>query len=52
MGCAASQEKGGGDDSGGPREIKVVMLGNGGVGKSAITYRFVHSKFNDTYNPT
>jgi GTPase KRas protein len=39
-------------DSEGPREIKVVMLGNGGVGKSAITYRFVHNKFNESYNPT
>ncbi|PRP84664.1 ras-1 [Planoprotostelium fungivorum] len=52
MGCASSSESKQGDGENSPREIKVVMLGNGGVGKSAITYRFVHSKFNDTYNPT
>jgi len=30
----------------------VVMLGNGGVGKSALTFRFIQNKFLDTYNPT
>jgi len=28
------------------------MLGNGGVGKSAITFRFVQNKFVESYNPT
>jgi len=33
-------------------EVRVVMLGNGGVGKSALTFRFIQNKFLDTYNPT
>eukprot|EP01117_Protostelium_nocturnum_P013256 TRINITY_DN4937_c0_g1_i3.p1 TRINITY_DN4937_c0_g1~~TRINITY_DN4937_c0_g1_i3.p1 ORF type:complete len:161 (+),score=38.13 TRINITY_DN4937_c0_g1_i3:76-558(+) len=52
MGCASSSEQSKEAPGEAPREVKVVMLGNGGVGKSAITYRFVHSKFQDTYNPT
>jgi len=55
MGCTSSSEGGeskgkkGGDT---PIEMKVVMLGNGGVGKSAITFRFVQQKFVESYNPT
>jgi len=51
MGCGSSKEN---NDSQyrGPRDVKIVMLGNGGVGKSACTYRFVHEKFNEAYNPT
>jgi small GTP-binding protein len=36
----------------GARELKIVMLGNGGVGKSALTFRFVQNKFVESYNPT
>ena len=32
--------------------ISIVMVGSGGVGKSALTLRFVRSEFNDHYNPT
>lgn len=34
------------------REYKVVVLGGGGVGKSALTVRFVHSLFVEKYDPT
>lgn len=34
------------------REFKVVVLGAGGVGKSAITVQFVQSLFIDKYDPT
>jgi len=33
-------------------EFKIVILGNGGVGKSALTIRFVQSEFLATYRPT
>jgi len=49
MGCGGSKDTEGG---GTPREMKVVMLGNGGVGKSALTFRFVQDKFVEAYNPT
>ncbi|CAF0778099.1 unnamed protein product [Didymodactylos carnosus] len=34
------------------REYKVVVLGPGGVGKSALTVQFCHSKFVEKYDPT
>jgi GTPase SAR1 family protein len=34
------------------REYKVVVVGGGGVGKSAITLQFVQSHFVDEYDPT
>ncbi|CEQ42060.1 SPOSA6832_03853 [Sporobolomyces salmonicolor] len=33
-------------------EYKVVVLGGGGVGKSALTVRFVHALFVEKYDPT
>ncbi|KAJ1956169.1 RAS1 protein, partial [Dispira parvispora] len=35
-----------------PSEYKVVLLGAGGVGKSALTIRFVRSYFIEEYDPT
>ncbi|RKP37154.1 ras family-domain-containing protein [Dimargaris cristalligena] len=35
-----------------PREYKIVILGAGGVGKSALTIRFVRSYFIEEYDPT
>ncbi|KAE9550387.1 hypothetical protein FO519_006405 [Halicephalobus sp. NKZ332] len=34
------------------REFKVVVLGSGGVGKSALTVQFVSNKFMEKYDPT
>ncbi|KAF9897619.1 Ras- protein Rap-1b [Lobosporangium transversale] len=34
------------------REFKLVVLGSGGVGKSALTVQFVQSVFVDRYDPT
>ncbi|VDD83922.1 unnamed protein product [Mesocestoides corti] len=34
------------------REFKVVVLGDGGVGKSALTVRFVTGKYEEKYDPT
>ncbi|CAI2354120.1 Protein CBR-RAP-2 [Caenorhabditis briggsae] len=34
------------------REFKVVVLGSGGVGKSALTVQFVSSTFIEKYDPT
>ena len=34
------------------KEYKVVVLGSGGVGKSAITLRYVQGVFVARYNPT
>ena len=34
------------------REYKVVVLGSGGVGKSALTVQFVQNKFLEKYDPT
>ncbi|CCK71752.1 Ras family GTPase RAS1 KNAG_0H03380 [Huiozyma naganishii CBS 8797] len=34
------------------RECKAVVVGGGGVGKSALTIRFIHSHFVDEYDPT
>ncbi|KAF8647723.1 hypothetical protein AX16_006558 [Volvariella volvacea WC 439] len=34
------------------REYKLVVVGGGGVGKSALTIRFIKQHFDDEYNPT
>ena len=34
------------------REYKVVVLGSGGVGKSALTVQFVSGTFMEKYDPT
>lgn len=34
------------------REFKVVVLGSGGVGKSALTVQFVSGCFIEKYDPT
>jgi len=34
------------------RTFKVVVLGSGSVGKSAITLRFIHGRFVEQYDPT
>jgi GTPase SAR1 family protein len=34
------------------REFKVVVLGSGGVGKSALTVQFVSGHFIEKYDPT
>lgn len=34
------------------REYKIVVVGGGGVGKSAITIQFIQSQFIDEYDPT
>lgn len=34
------------------REFKVVVLGSGGVGKSALTMQFVSGTFMEKYDPT
>lgn len=36
----------------GMREFKVVVLGSGGVGKSALTVQFVSGCFIEKYDPT
>lgn len=33
-------------------EFKIVILGEGGVGKSAITVQFLQNKFSENYDPT
>ena len=38
--------------SGAMREYKVVVLGSGGVGKSALTVQFVSNTFMEKYDPT
>nr|XP_025852689.1 GTP-binding protein Rit2 [Vulpes vulpes] len=45
-GCSPSRA------SGGSREYKVVMLGAGGVGKSAMTMQFISHQFPDYHDPT
>lgn len=35
-----------------PREYKIVVVGGGGVGKSALTIQFIQSHFVDEYDPT
>lgn len=34
------------------REYKIVVLGSGGVGKSALTVKFVTGRFEEMYDPT
>uniref|UniRef100_A0A8C9NZH9 Uncharacterized protein n=1 Tax=Spermophilus dauricus TaxID=99837 RepID=A0A8C9NZH9_SPEDA len=41
-----------GSATGGSREYKVVMLGAGGVGKSAMTMQFISHQFPDYHDPT
>uniref|UniRef100_A0A4X2M4H6 Ras like without CAAX 2 n=1 Tax=Vombatus ursinus TaxID=29139 RepID=A0A4X2M4H6_VOMUR len=41
-----------GSSSGGSKEYKVVMLGAGGVGKSAMTMQFISHRFPDYHDPT
>ena len=38
--------------SAGPKEIQVVVIGGGGVGKSALTVQFIQGHFIDEYDPT
>eukprot|EP00301_Raphidiophrys_heterophryoidea_P015478 c24145_g1_i1.p1 GENE.c24145_g1_i1~~c24145_g1_i1.p1 ORF type:complete len:195 (+),score=48.63 c24145_g1_i1:200-784(+) len=35
-----------------PQELKLCVVGGGGVGKSAITIQFIQSEFVEEYNPT
>ena len=35
-----------------PKIYKVVVLGDGGVGKSCLTVRMIHGTFKDKYDPT
>ena len=35
-----------------PHKFTVVVLGSGGVGKSALVVKFVRGKFVDKYDPT
>ncbi|EIM23181.1 ras-like protein [Wallemia mellicola CBS 633.66] len=35
-----------------PKEYKLVVVGGGGVGKSALTIQFIQSHFVDEYDPT
>lgn len=37
---------------GNPRKFTVVVLGSGGVGKSALVVKFVCGKFVEKYDPT
>jgi GTPase KRas protein len=34
------------------REYKLVVIGSGGVGKSALTIQFMHNRFEEDYDPT
>ena len=34
------------------REYKIVVVGSGGVGKSALTIQFIQSHFVEEYDPT
>ncbi|KAF8501403.1 ras family-domain-containing protein [Russula emetica] len=34
------------------REYKLVVIGSGGVGKSALTIQFMHNRFVEDYDPT
>jgi small GTP-binding protein len=50
MGLTGSKKKGNSEGEG--KIYKLVMLGNGGVGKSALTIQFVQDKFIREYDPT
>ena len=41
-----------GEASSAMKEFKVVVLGSGGVGKSALTVQFVSGHFMEKYDPT
>jgi hypothetical protein len=47
-GASSTQDK----TSGGLRVYKIVVLGDGGVGKSAVTLQFVNHSFLDYHDPT
>lgn len=32
--------------------LKIVVLGDGGVGKTSLRYQFIHKRFTDTYKAT
>jgi GTPase SAR1 family protein len=51
MGCTGSSEAGG-SSSGGGDSYKVVVIGEGGVGKSAVTIQFIQGRFVEEYDPT
>lgn len=34
------------------RKVKVILLGNGSVGKTSIANRYTHDKFSSTYKPS
>lgn len=49
--CGGMSGEGAGT-SRGPRVYKIVVLGDGGVGKSAVTLQFVSHSFLDYHDPT
>ncbi|XP_041333917.1 GTP-binding protein Rit1 isoform X1 [Pyrgilauda ruficollis] len=48
----AARPGGGGGAAGQSREYKLVMLGAGGVGKSAMTMQFISHRFPEDHDPT
>lgn len=42
----------GGKDSANSNVYKVIMVGKGGVGKSALTLQFMYGDFMEEYDPT
>jgi len=46
------QASGGGQSGGGGQVHKVIMVGSGGVGKSALTLQFMYDEFVEEYEPT
>ncbi|XP_078061975.1 GTP-binding protein Rit1-like [Mustelus asterias] len=52
MDSAAASGRPCGSVAGGIREYKIVMLGAGGVGKSAMTMQFISHRFLDYHDPT
>uniref|UniRef100_A0AAY4AND8 Uncharacterized protein n=1 Tax=Denticeps clupeoides TaxID=299321 RepID=A0AAY4AND8_9TELE len=50
--AAAQEAAGRSARPGAMREYKVVVLGSGGVGKSALTVQFVTGSFIEKYDPT
>jgi Ras-related protein Ral-A len=48
MSSSAANKKGGGSSS----LHKVIMVGSGGVGKSALTLQFMYDEFVEDYEPT
>jgi len=37
---------------GSQQEYRIVVVGSGGVGKSAVTVRFIQGRFTEKYDPT